>query len=97
MGGGENESKQTEIATPAKLDAWNFEDTDFVLNGEDILFDRKLGEGYFGVVFKGVWQGLDVAVKKLKEGVHLGEIENFRKEVRLRVVGTLLVWCGEFC
>jgi len=32
---------------------------------------KKLGEGSFGVVWKGEFKGTDVAIKKLKPGIYI--------------------------
>ena len=51
---------------------------------DDITMDRQIGEGSFGVVFKGVFRGDDVAVKMLK-GVDVSEeaMDEFTKEVEM--------------
>jgi len=36
---------------------------------EDLNFERKIGDGSFGDVYKATWQGSEVAVKVLKEGI----------------------------
>ena len=50
-----------------------------------MVTDRtRIGEGSFGVVYKGTFHGNDVAVKKMKEvGVSADAIDEFEKEVAM--------------
>ena len=49
---------------------------------DDIKIDRQLGEGGFAEVFKGVYQGVDVAVKRWKiQSLPADQMELFRREV----------------
>lgn len=50
---------------------------------EGLEIKRLLGEGSFGVVYKGKWHGKFVAVKQLRHDIfwsHPEEVENFRRE-----------------
>eukprot|EP01104_Vermistella_antarctica_P017297 TRINITY_DN6101_c0_g1_i1.p1 TRINITY_DN6101_c0_g1~~TRINITY_DN6101_c0_g1_i1.p1 ORF type:complete len:869 (+),score=173.02 TRINITY_DN6101_c0_g1_i1:217-2823(+) len=54
---------------------------------EDISEMKKIGQGGFGVVYKGKWQGYMVAVKKLfSEDMEESEYEAFKREVELMSV-----------
>ena len=57
----------------------------YEIDPADLTLGDKLGEGAFGAVFKGVWRGGEVAVKKLHcSGSQLTEeyLEEFRAEVQ---------------
>ncbi len=51
---------------------------------EEIKIEGKIGEGSFGVVFKGTFRGAQVAIKQMKSPVYMqlseNDIEEFRKE-----------------
>ena len=54
------------------------------LHYDDVLCDKQIGEGSFGVVFKGTFRGNEVAVKKMKEiGATADSLEEFEKEVEM--------------
>ena len=54
------------------------------LHYDDIICDKQIGEGSFGIVFKGTFHGNDVAVKKMKEvGVSADSMDEFEKEVAM--------------
>eukprot|EP01103_Thecamoeba_quadrilineata_P014415 TRINITY_DN4300_c0_g1_i2.p1 TRINITY_DN4300_c0_g1~~TRINITY_DN4300_c0_g1_i2.p1 ORF type:complete len:640 (+),score=138.51 TRINITY_DN4300_c0_g1_i2:12-1931(+) len=51
---------------------------------EQITFQDKLGEGSFGIVHKGKWRGVIVAVKQLKfHNLNQDVIDEFQKELAL--------------
>ncbi|KFK25062.1 hypothetical protein AALP_AA8G061600 [Arabis alpina] len=62
--------------------------------------DNKLGQGGFGMVFKGKWEGRDIAVKRVSEKSHQGKQE-FISEITTignlnhRNLVKLLGWCYE--
>jgi len=49
----------------------------------EIKFEKEIGEGSYGLVFKAKWRGSDISVKKLKENSNFKEIESFRSETLL--------------
>eukprot|EP00727_Mastigamoeba_balamuthi_P005433 m51a1_g1509 putative protein serine threonine (1741) ;mRNA; r:394100-401236 len=49
----------------------------------DIALGERIGEGGFGVVYRGAWRGLDVAVKEMRAG--LSEMEQFVREMQHEV------------
>ncbi len=51
----------------------------WIIKLDQLQFKERIAEGSFGVVFKGVYQGTDVAVKMLK----LEDAEDFTHEVRM--------------
>ncbi|KAH3764321.1 tyrosine protein kinase [Pelomyxa schiedti] len=57
------------------------------IDPEDIVLHHQLGEGSFGIVYQGEWQGQKVAVKVLKNqrsvGVGTEKQAEFAKEVKL--------------
>ena len=54
------------------------------LHYDDVACEKQIGEGSFGVVFKGTFRGNDVAIKKMKEvGVSADSLDEFAKEVAM--------------
>ena len=72
---------------------------DVFVNYKDIKLEYKIGEGSFGVVYKAVFRGAQVAVKKMRSPLFMeltqNDIEEFRKEAymmsRLRHPNIVLV------
>ena len=54
------------------------------LQYNDVLYEKQIREGVFGIVFKGTFKGNDDAVKKMKEvGGSAESMEEFEKEVAM--------------
>ena len=54
------------------------------LDPDELHEDKKLGEGSFGIVFKGTFRGNEVAIKRMKEAADNDEqMEEFNKEVAM--------------
>ncbi|BCS82572.1 putative serine/threonine-protein kinase receptor [Cotonvirus japonicus] len=74
-----NLNKEDCYLTSANLCSW-------IVNYNDIAVDtnNQLGIGSYGIVYKGKWKGVDVAVKKfIKQSISEKEMLNFREEVSI--------------
>lgn len=56
----------------------------YQISYNELQFDKKLGEGTFGKVYQGTWNGVEVAIKKLKQFSE-SDIDDAKKEVELLV------------
>ncbi len=56
---------------------------DFIIPNNQIEYGQKLGEGGFGIVYKGIWNYVDVAVKKLMMELSESVMQEFEKEVEV--------------
>ena len=57
---------------------------DWELDANEIRYQKKIGVGSFGEVWRGEWAGIDVAIKKVNQ-VNIGpkEIAAFREEINI--------------
>ena len=54
------------------------------LDPDELIENKKIGEGSFGIVYKGIFRGNIVAIKKMKHAIETTElIEEFNKEVTM--------------
>lgn len=60
-------SFQLNIETSPSLDLFFNLDHDAYIDECEIELETRIGVGSFGEVFKGVWRGTDVAVKRIME------------------------------
>jgi hypothetical protein len=58
---------------------------EYLLDPEKVVLSKKIGEGAFGMVFKGDVMGEPVAVKTMRE-VNPDSVKSFRKEVCLVII-----------
>ncbi len=56
---------------------------DFIIPNNQIEYGPKLGEGGFGIVYKGIWNYVDVAIKKLMMELSESVMQEFEKEVEV--------------
>lgn len=54
----------------------------FVINLE-LVIEREIGSGQYGVVYLGRWRDAEVAIKKLNNQLSEKELDDFRKEGKL--------------
>ncbi|ELP86086.1 protein serine/threonine kinase, putative [Entamoeba invadens IP1] len=54
------------------------------LDDDELVFDKEIGKGTFGIVYKGMFRGNVVAIKKMKDvGATPTQITDFEKEVEM--------------
>ncbi len=57
---------------------------DLELTHDDLVFHQKLGEGSFGIVYRGTWRDTDVAIKQVKVEALDGEaLSEFQSETKI--------------
>jgi serine/threonine protein kinase/GNAT superfamily N-acetyltransferase len=51
----------------------------YIIKPKDLIRDRKIGEGAYGVVYRGTWRNVTVAIKEVKVADKT-EVANFQRE-----------------
>ncbi|KAH3764137.1 protein kinase [Pelomyxa schiedti] len=76
--------KERELEARKNLEAIRSAQPNWQINFSDLVLQEKIGEGGYGEVYKGTWQGTVVAIKTLKGfESSLKEIASFTKEVSI--------------
>ena len=53
----------------------------YEINHNDLIFDRKISEGGYGIVYKGRWKHTVVAIKEIKrEIIEQDKLEEFKSK-----------------
>lgn len=60
-------------------------DSSYVLDYQDIFFERQLGKGVSSTVYKGTYRGKEVALKVLRLENQQRDLEDFKKEMEVMV------------
>ena len=77
-----NIKKGVQYTIPFKIEAKTKMTTR--LDYDELIDEKKLGEGSFGIVFKGTFRGHSVAIKKMKEVKQTkASMDEFNKEVAM--------------
>jgi hypothetical protein len=50
---------------------------------KELKFEKQIGAGGFGVVYRGTWRGGAVAIKQVIDKFNSSDIENFKAEAKL--------------
>ena len=53
---------------------------------DQLHFQEQIGEGKFGVVYKGIWKGRACAIKKLKTGISKESVQYQRQLIELGIL-----------
>jgi serine/threonine protein kinase len=56
---------------------------------DELKFEKQVGEGKFGQVYKGAWRGQPCAIKKLKDGISNQSIEYQRLLIELAILAAI--------
>ena len=56
------------------------------IHPNQLQFQEQIGEGKFGLVYKGVWKGRACAIKKLKNGISKDSVEYQRLLIELGIL-----------
>jgi serine/threonine protein kinase len=66
IGGGNNNSTAAPVYSAAAVGVRVSVAPDIILDMEDVQLRGKIGEGAFGIVFRGTWNSVDVAMKVMR-------------------------------
>jgi serine/threonine protein kinase len=61
----------------------------YEIYSDELQFESQIGEGQFGLVYKGAWRGQPCAIKKLKDGISNQSIEYQRLLIELAILAAI--------
>jgi len=78
-------ASSVDLVPPDPIKKFQFEDPKYAIKYEDLVLEKKLGEGAFGVVWKAAYHRSPVAIKQLKESESVDPIflQQFLREAEL--------------
>jgi serine/threonine protein kinase len=69
-----------EQQSPMPLD---FISSEWLIPGHELQAQAQIGKGFFGVVYRGLWNGSTVAIKKIYRALPQGQWEMFAREIKI--------------
>jgi hypothetical protein len=61
----------------------------YEIYSDELHFENQIGEGQFGLVYKGAWRGQPCAIKKLKDGISNQSVEYQRLLIELAILADI--------
>jgi hypothetical protein len=71
------------VLIPPDPDKANLDSGAWDVNYDELIIEKEIGSGNFGVVYVGRWRDAEVAIKRLNSQLSEKELEDFRSEAKL--------------